>query len=120
MKTQKYFLLIAVLIIFTLMNCTVSRQEKSDLEELSVVIVEFRVDVNDVNIDKILERYADEAIILPDREEMVIGKQAIIEFWNRHPYTRIELVENQVALNGSGSSAYEVNTSTFKYQLEGQ
>jgi ketosteroid isomerase-like protein len=76
--------------------------------------------VNSARTDEILARYAGDAIILPANEEVVVGKQAVSEFWNKRAYTGIELVEEQVVLNGSGSIAYEVNTSTFKYQLEGQ
>jgi len=120
MKINMYCLLMAVLMTFTLMNCTGSQEEKVDLVALGDVITEFRAAVNSARTDEILVRYAEDAIILPANEEMVVGKQAITEFWNKRSYTGIELVEEQVALNGSGSLAYEVNISTFEYQLEGQ
>ena len=120
MKPKMVSLLFMLGFSFILWGCTGSQGEKADLVELGDVITEFRAAVNSLKVDEILARYAEEAIILPANEEMVIGKQAVTEFWNKRPYTSIELVENQVALSGSGSIAYEVNKSTFKYQLEGQ
>ncbi|MFQ5652989.1 MAG: YybH family protein [bacterium] len=120
MKSKMISFLFVVGFSFFLWGCTGSQGEKVDLVALGDVITEFRAAVNSVKIDEILARYAEDAIILPANEEMVLGKQAVTEFWKKRPYNSIELVETQVALNGSGSIAYEVNTSTFKYRLEGQ
>ncbi len=105
---------------FFLWGCTGSQEEEVDLVALGDVITEFRAAVNSARTDEILVRYAEDAIILPANEEMIVGKQAVSEFWKRRAYTGIELVEEQVVLNRSGSIGYEVNTSTFKYQLEGR
>ncbi len=120
MKPKMLCILFVLGFSFFLWGCTGSQEEKADLVALGEVITEFRAAVNSARTDEILARYAEDAIILPANEEMVVGKQAVIEFWNRRAYTSIELVEEQVALSGSGSIAYEVNTSTFKFQLEGQ
>ncbi len=120
MKSKMINLLFVLGFSFFFWGCTGSQEEKVDLVAISDVITEFRAAVNSARTDEILARYAEDAIILPANEEVVVGKQAISEFWSRRAYTGIELVEEQVVLNGSGSIAYEVNTSTFQFQLEGQ
>ena len=120
MKPKMLCILLVLGFSFFLWGCTGSQEEKADLVALGDVITEFRAAVNSARTDEILARYAEDAIILPANEEVVVGKQAVSEFWNKRAYTGIELEEEQVVLNGSGSIAYEVNTSTFKYQLEGQ
>ncbi len=120
MKPKRLCILFVLGFSFFLWGCTGSQEEKVDLVAVGDVITEFRAAVNSARTDEILVRYAEDAIILPANEEVVVGKQAVSEFWNRRAYTGIELVEEQVVLNGSGSIAYEVNTSIFKYQLGGQ
>ncbi|MFQ5641657.1 MAG: YybH family protein [bacterium] len=120
MKSKMISLLFVLGFSFFLWGCTGSQEEKTDLVALGDVITEFRAAVNSARTDEILLRYAEDAIILPANEDVVVGKQAVSEFWNRRAYVGIELVEEQVAMNVTGSIAYEVNTSTFKYQLEGQ
>ncbi len=120
MKPKMLCILFVLGFSFFLWGCTGSQEEKANLVALGDVITEFRAAVNSARTDEILARYAEDAIILPANEEVVVGKQAVSEFWNRRAYTGIELVEEQVVLNGSGGIAYEVNTSTFKFQIEGQ
>ncbi len=119
MKPKMLCILFVLAFSFFLWGCTGSQEEEVDLVALGDVITEFRAAVNSARTDEILVRYAEDAIILPANEEMIVGKQAVSEFWKRHAYAGIELVEEQVVLN-RGSIGYEVNTSIFKYQLEGR
>ncbi len=83
--------------LFLLWGCTGSQEEKVDLVAVGDVITEFRAAVNSARTDEILARYAEDAIILPANEEVVVGKQAVNEFWNRRAYTGIDLVEETSA-----------------------
>lgn len=118
---MKVKLLILVLLFATIfLHCAKQQEERTNLDHLQKIIAEFQEAVQKKDVGKIVSMYADDAMMLPDDQKIVSGKQAIAEHWNTTAQsdTRIKVVE-KVRLSRDGNIAYQINKMAVAMPVEG-
>lgn len=120
MNIRKLIYFTIIIFTFMLLGCNKSQDDLSDLEQVQNTIDMFVKAMNANDIDKLIEFYTENAIQMPPGQNMLRGKQAIKEEWERLNSTNVELIMDTIEMTRSDDFVYQVNKVTFKWQVKDQ
>jgi len=119
MKRNCLFLFIYLLLAVICLSCTSKKNEKSDMDQLLSVIAEFDIAWNNMNVEKIVEIFAEDGTFLGDGSEMLRGRDAIRKAFEMGSMPeKIEFKRDKVEVKIEGNIAYEIVNQivTSKYK----
>ena len=117
MKNHRLLLFIYLLICVLCLNCTGDKIEKPDLDQLNIAITELDNAWNNMDIEKIVGIFAEDATYLTEDSEMLKGQDAIRQALEAYPKTaKNEFNRDKVEVKIESNMAYEIVNQTITFQ----
>lgn len=124
-QIMKHLITIMLVLGFSLAQFSCSRPEAFNVAQVRKSIEEacakYSEAIREGNVAGVVAEYTDDATIIPPDGELVKGKQAIGELYNK--FFRMgmkEVVFTTIEVGGNGDMAYEIGKSKVRIQSEGQ
>ena len=118
MKNYHHSLVIFLLINVMCFSCNNNQNEKAKMNQLLSAISENDNAWNNLNVEKIVEMFAEDGVLLNDNTEIMKGKEAIkkaLEMTQK--FEKIEFKRDKVDIKLKGNIAYEIVNQAVTYKL---